>query len=95
MKLTVIHQGLVSEMRYEFSEKLVQYPVCGSTKIARILYGLIAMNKELEKLLDSGDIVLGGCIITGDDPVWVCRNCGKEFYKKDTNNDMFITEEKN
>lgn len=52
---------------------------CGSKKIAKILYGLPAFSPELKRQLESGEIVLGGCIITGNDPKWQCVECGERF----------------
>lgn len=54
-------------------------PRCKSENIAKILYGLPVMDSKLEKAMESGKIVLGGCAITEDDPSYRCNNCGKEF----------------
>ena len=54
-------------------------PKCQSENVARILYGLPVMDSELEKAMESGKIVLGGCTIIEDDPSYRCDNCGKEF----------------
>lgn len=54
-------------------------PECGSGNIAEILFGMPAFDKELERALDEGRIVLGGCCITGEDPEWHCNDCGCEF----------------
>lgn len=72
-------------MRYEFETKPKKCPVCGSVKIADILYGLIAFSKELENDINSGKVVLGGCVLTGDDPSWQCVVCGTKFFKKKPN----------
>ena len=45
-------------------------PNCGSKEVARILYGLPDFSKELEGKLDSGEVVLGGCVIFDDNPTW-------------------------
>jgi hypothetical protein len=52
-------------------------PSCGSPRIARILYGLPAFDKELENALSQGTVTLGGCVVTGDDPEWECLQCGQ------------------
>lgn len=72
------------QKRLEFSCIPERCPLCGSAKVAPILYGLPNFNEELERALDEGKIALGGCEITGDDPSWKCLNCGAVFY--DQNN---------
>ena len=65
-------------------------PYCGSRNTAAILYGMPAMSEELQKKLDTGKIVLGGCCIFGAeingkyvelDPAKHCNDCGKDFGK--------------
>jgi hypothetical protein len=52
-----------------------------------ILYGMPSWSDQLEKDIDSGKIVLGGCIIDVDengnqiDPMWECSKCGVQVYK--------------
>ena len=50
-------------------------PVCGAAGVARIGYGLPRFTPDLTADLDAGRVVLGGCDISGDDPVWLCRAC--------------------
>ncbi len=69
-------------MRYEYEKKPKICPVCGSKKIANILYGLPVFSEKLNKDIETGKIVLGGCIITDDDPAWQCTVCKKKFYRK-------------
>ena len=54
-------------------------PACGSKKVARIQYGLPIFSEELDKQMKSGEVVLGGCCLTGDDPRWQCVDCGHAF----------------
>ncbi len=56
-------------------------PQCGSSKIAVILYGMPEPDLEFDKSLNDGDIVLGGCCISGDDPQWKCAECEVDIYK--------------
>ena len=65
-------------------EKL-KCPHCNKTNIATIFYGYPGNMKALEKPLEKGEIVLGGCIITGNDPEWSCNECGHRWgnYKED------------
>jgi len=68
--------------RYESPRKPRRCPVCGSKRIASVLYGYPVFSEELEKKLEAGSVTLGGCIITGDDPVWECVDCHIQFYRK-------------
>lgn len=56
-------------------------PKCGEGKLAEILYGMPIMDSELERALEAGEIVLGGCVITDEDPHWECLKCKALFYK--------------
>jgi hypothetical protein len=49
-------------------------PKCGSGKVASILYGLPMFNEKLERGLESGEVILGGCCVTYDDPLWQCNH---------------------
>ena len=67
----------------------VKCPYCGSTDIARLLYGKPFFSEELQEQLDSGKVRLGGCCIhvieaedgtmVRTDPEWYCNHCGKGF----------------
>ena len=58
-------------------------PECGSKKVAGILYGLPMFDDELERRLSAGEITLGGCCITGDDPLWRCTECHHGWGKRE------------
>jgi hypothetical protein len=49
---------------------------CKSSRIAVILYGSPAMDSEMEREINEGLLVLGGCCIGLDDSAWQCRTCG-------------------
>lgn len=68
--------------RYEARDRPSTCPKCGSIRIARYLYGEPMFSDQLQADLDAGKIVLGGCIITGDDPKWKCMECETEIYMK-------------
>lgn len=53
-------------------------PKCKSRNVAKILYGYRPINGELEKELEAGRTVLGGCCVQGDglDPRQMCHDCG-------------------
>ena len=50
-------------------------PNCQSTNHAEILWGLPADMREIEEQLERKEIVLGGCIVTNNDPKWECNEC--------------------
>ena len=54
-------------------------PECGSDSIAEILYGLPAYDEQMERDLDAGKIVLGGCCVSDDSPEWHCNKCKHEW----------------
>ena len=56
-------------------------PNCGEDRLAEILYGMPIMDSELERALEAGKIVLGGCVVTDHDPFWQCLNCQARFYE--------------
>jgi rubrerythrin len=61
------------------NEKPDVCPMCGSERVAEIPYGLPDFSEELERALDAGEVVLGGCVVTGDDPSWRCVECGHRW----------------
>lgn len=69
-------------MKYYSEDKPIKCPACGSPKVVRIMYGM----PSYEAFLDSkaGKIILGGCVVTGDDPRWGCIDCKAVIYKKVT-----------
>jgi len=69
-------------MKYEFKMKPTICPVCGSNKIARYLYGLPKFSDKLRDDINTGKVVIGGCIIEGSKPKWKCVNCQTDFFKK-------------
>ena len=54
-------------------------PECGSSKVARIIYGYLELSKDLKKDLDAGKTRLGGCCVSEDSPVWECNFCYHEW----------------
>jgi hypothetical protein len=50
-------------------------PNCGPARIAEILYGMPVFAPRLQRQLDAGDVVLGGCYIGENDPKWQCLDC--------------------
>lgn len=62
-------------------------PECGSKNIAEILYGLMMMSVKLEKQIEKGEVVLGGCCIEEYNFSRHCNNCGMKFLKRRWSND--------
>lgn len=71
-----------ASLKYRYTRKPRKCPFCKSSTIAKILYGMPYFSKELEKELDEGKTVLGGCIVTQDDPPWQCVDCDTLLFKK-------------
>ena len=56
-------------------------PKCGSVRVAEIFYGLPYFSAALERDIEVGKIVLGGCGIKRDSPSWHCNDCRNEWGK--------------
>ena len=65
-------------MRYKAKQKPKKCPKCGSNRMVDILYGYPAPETLHEA--EKGEIALGGCCITGDDPKWKCMECEINIY---------------
>jgi hypothetical protein len=68
--------------RLERARKPASCPICKKSPMGSILYGYPAFSPDLERQLEKGSIVLGGCCPTMDDPAWECSRCGQQIYKK-------------
>lgn len=52
-------------------------PECGSADVVPIVYGL--PSPELIEEAKRGEVSLGGCCLTGNDPQWFCKACEHEW----------------
>jgi hypothetical protein len=52
---------------------------CGGRHVAELLYGLPAVDEELNRNLRAGHIVLGGCCVSERMPQWRCGTCSHEW----------------
>lgn len=52
-------------------------PLCNSENVAGILFGY--PGPEMSEASERGEIVLGGCCVTEDDPKWHCKDCEREW----------------
>lgn len=59
----------------QYDSKPLNCPVCNSIRIADVAYGLFTPNEELDRRIQSGEIILGGCTFTEDSPRWCCLDC--------------------
>lgn len=59
--------------------KFEKCPFCGFGKVASILYGMPVFSEDLEKDIEEGRIVLGGCCIIGNSPDFECKGCGRRW----------------
>ena len=66
-------------IRKRRAAKLSPCPSCGSTDLARIMYGLPMESAALTNAIERREVVLGGCCVTGDDPEWRCNACDTDF----------------
>lgn len=68
------------EVQDEAMEKVV-CPVCGSEKIAEIVYGMPAFSEDLEAKIDAGEVILEGCCLPEGEPIYPyeCRECNRRF----------------
>ncbi len=67
-------------MKYFSVNKPKICPKCGSAKVVKIVYGEPTYEAHLEEV--AGKIILGGCIMTGNDPLWGCIDCKARIFKR-------------
>lgn len=48
-------------MQWDYETKPEKCPLCGSTTIAEIRYGLISLTPEIKKEIEEGKWIMGGC----------------------------------
>jgi len=62
-------------------------PKCNSSSVATIFWGYPADMDSLKEALEKKEIVLGGCVVTDDDPKLECNNCNYRWRKTTGNDD--------
>jgi hypothetical protein len=65
--------------KYLSKMKPPKCPHCGAKKVVDILYGYPS-DEGFEKA-DKGELVIGGCIVSGDNPSWQCTTCNTPIYQ--------------
>ncbi len=58
-------------------------PNCKKESIAEILWGYPASTDAVKEGLEKKEIVLGGCIVTEQDPKWECNECLTRWGERD------------
>lgn len=53
-------------------------PHCGGRPIP-IMYGYPANAKAAFEAAERGELVIGGCVIDDDNPIWSCGDCGERY----------------
>ncbi len=63
------------------SEGQIRCPYCGSQNTARYVYGFPAFDDDMQRKIDSGKVVLGGCEMDpgGHMPKRRCNDCDRDF----------------
>lgn len=74
--------------KYRFPKKPRICPVCKSKIVGTYAYGLQTYDEEQQKKIKEGRVILGGCVIDYDQPVWGCEFCGTDFYNLPTDEYM-------
>ena len=57
-------------------------PKCGCARAASIRYGFPEFSPEVERDLEAGKVVLGGCCVSDRDPAWKCVECDERIYRE-------------
>ena len=39
------------------------------------------MDSKLQKLMEEGKTIIGGCCLSPDDPTWECSNCNQQIWE--------------
>ena len=63
------------------TQRTPQCGECGSVNVVPIVFGY--PGPEMWKTHEAGEIQLGGCIVTGNDPDWHCKDCGHQWVDED------------
>lgn len=70
----------MSEDRHFFANrKPRKCPACGEGKVVPIVYGY--PGGEMIRKSGEGEITLGGCVISPEDPSWQCLACDAVVYR--------------
>ena len=59
------------------AKKRPKCPSCNSKNVVPIVFGY--PDPETMEARERGDVALGGCCVTEDDPDWHCKDCEHEW----------------
>jgi len=68
--------------RIERARKPSKCPTCKSKAVAEIQICRPTYSDELQQKVDAGLDRSGGCVMTLDDPAWICGACGQQIYRR-------------
>lgn len=60
--------------------KPIKCSKCGFRPISKIIYGYPSYDNKTQEALKSKKIVLGGCCVSLENPLWYCTSCNTNFY---------------
>jgi hypothetical protein len=58
-------------------------PNCDKSSISEIFWGYPADIDSMKESLDKKEIVLGGCLVTDNDPKYECNDCNHQWGQRD------------
>lgn len=58
------------------SQTTKKCPKCGE-RLIEIIYGM--PGSDLFEAEERGEVILGGCCLSGDDPKYHCKNCNIDY----------------
>ena len=67
--------------RIEMSRRPKGCTTCGFSPVGEILWGMPDMDSKLQKSIEDGRIIIGGCCLSLDDPSWECSKCKQQIWK--------------
>jgi transposase-like protein len=74
LAVTVQAQDAPGNVAVSVNDDTPTCPRCHSSEqVVPIIYGY--PSEELFEAADRGEVKLGGCVVTGDDPQWFCKSC--------------------
>ncbi len=72
---------MTATQRIERTRQPAACPQCGGKPVARIQRGYPNYDEKLRDEVAAGNVVLGGCVVTDDDPAWQCTRCGQATFR--------------
>lgn len=70
------------EQKLRAPRKPRRCPSCKHDPVSSILYGMPAYDEDMQRKIETGHLVLGGCVVSEDHPSWKCTGCGLEIWRE-------------